>query len=500
MSCGRERSRPGVGRGERTRRRSACGASRLDREISKRPAWIGHSPPRPAETGGRSGAGVTEVSKERPRSECPPDVHANGGVGRGAIVLLGRHGRTGAHEPPQATPKRNGHRPDGSASGYGRGSTVSFCFRSVTGGQDSTGHVAFNAGDPSRGRGSASDTTAARCVAWRRAHEYAMRPGLHDCCFRLQRRDNTGSELVCSPPLGTWRRAGAVGPSRSRRSISWSSAVTSRRRQRQIVPFSHERHRPAMLVGVTSGGVGGGQLLHGHVATALSWPTCGDQVCRCDGQAVLAYAVDAGRLAAGNRKRVRREANKIALIVTRTQAARPPSVVGRDRPMRSRQTRLFLTWICDEGCWDDSGRSGIRVVGMALVDFHRWRWSSDRGDVPRLLSMALVPFEFRHPTTASEALVASFAASRSDRRDIPSRHRADLHGALDAPLAHGYSAHGPRDRARVFSSHDTTFQMTSILRSLTAALSGITPACWRWPPGSRWSDGPICGSAISSPS
>lgn len=198
----------------------------------------------------------------------------------------------------------------------------------------------------------------------------------------------------------------------------------------------------------------------------------------------LAYAVDAGRLTSTNQKRVRREANKAALIITRTQAAADrlrswgvtaPTAVTADPAfslqMDPAEGLLARVW--------PEAASG--VAGLALVDFHRWPvivkpWgrARDRYRWPFYHSSSCTRRQ------ASENLVERFAAE-ADR--IVETHRRGIAlicmEQLDEPLAQEVRRRMVhRERARVFSSREyTVSQMTSILRSLDALIASRYHAC-----------------------
>ncbi len=203
------------------------------------------------------------------------------------------------------------------------------------------------------------------------------------------------------------------------------------------------------------------------------------------GKPCLAYSVDAGRLTRANQKRVRREASKTDLIITRTQAAADRlRSWGVTAPMEvTADSALSLCIDPAEEIpiariWPEAG-SGL--VGMALVDFYRWPvvfkpWGGSR-DCYRW------PFYFsssRDRLRASEELVKGCAAE-ADR--IVAAHDRNIAllcmEELDTLLAeevHLHMVH--RDRARIFSScRYSLFQMTAILRNLDALVSSRYHAC-----------------------
>jgi polysaccharide pyruvyl transferase WcaK-like protein len=195
--------------------------------------------------------------------------------------------------------------------------------------------------------------------------------------------------------------------------------------------------------------------------------------------------VDAGQLAPANQRRVRRQASKITLIVTRTQAAADRlRSWGVTAPIEVTADTAFSLRV--EPAEDDlparlwpEATSGI--VGMALVDFYRWPvvlrlWGPAR-DCCRW------PFYFSSSsdrTRASEELARGFAAE-ADR--IVATHGRCVAllcmEELDTPLAHEVHRRMTHpDRARVFSSCEYNLsQMTALLRSLDALVSSRYHAC-----------------------
>ncbi len=206
---------------------------------------------------------------------------------------------------------------------------------------------------------------------------------------------------------------------------------------------------------------------------AFLWVT---RCAKAFGKPSLAYAVDAGSLKPANARRVRREASKTDLIVTRSHGAAErlrgwgvtsPIEVTADNAL------TFHPDPSDAGVlrrlWPDAPP---RVMGMAVVDFHLWpvviRLFGRRTSCYRW------PYYFqrsRPRCQASRALAASYTAL-ADR--LVADHEVGVAliamEQLDEPLAAAVREGMQRKgRARVFSSRTlNASQMTWLLRSLTA--------------------------------
>ncbi len=197
------------------------------------------------------------------------------------------------------------------------------------------------------------------------------------------------------------------------------------------------------------------------------------------GRPCMAYAVDAGSLKPGNAKRVRREASKTDLIVTRTGAAADRlRALGVTAPIEVTADTSF-TYRPDpaeKGAfrrgWPDAPD---RVVGIAPVDFHIWpvvvRPWGRREDCYRW------PYYFsrsRARREASEALARGLAAE-ADRLVEERGVGIALLGmeALDAPIVrrvHALMRHG--DRAfELLSQEQSASRMTWALRELDALVT-----------------------------
>lgn len=194
------------------------------------------------------------------------------------------------------------------------------------------------------------------------------------------------------------------------------------------------------------------------------------------GKPSLAYAVDAGSLKPANVRRVRREASKTGLIITRSRGAAErlrgwgvtsPIEVTADNAL------TFAPDPSDAGVlrhlWPDAPP---RVVGMAVVDFHLWPVVIR--PFGRRASCYRWPYYFRRSRAccqASRALAASYAALADQ---VAAEHDVGIAliamEELDEPLATAVQERMKHeDRARVFSSRTlNASQMTWLLRSLTA--------------------------------
>ncbi len=199
----------------------------------------------------------------------------------------------------------------------------------------------------------------------------------------------------------------------------------------------------------------------------------------------LAYSVDSGKLTPANQKRVRREASKTALIITRTQAAADrlrswgvtaPIEVTADSAFSLDTSTVEKSPL--EQVWSEA-TSGL--VGMALVDFYRWPvvfkpWGGSR-------NCYRWPFYFSSSETrlrASGELIKGYAAEADH---IIAKHNRNVGllcmEELDTHLAQQVYDHMiHRDRARVFSSHQYSLsQMIAVLRTLDALVSSRYHAC-----------------------
>jgi polysaccharide pyruvyl transferase WcaK-like protein len=188
----------------------------------------------------------------------------------------------------------------------------------------------------------------------------------------------------------------------------------------------------------------------------------------------LAYAVDAGNLSPANERRVRREASKTDLIITRTQAAAGRlKALGVTAPMEVTADTAF-TYAPDPAdsgfmrrAWPEA-KGG--VAGLSVVDFNLWPV------VVRLFGKAehcyKWPYYFlRSPERCRATLeLAGHWAALAD--GIVDRHGMDVAllamEELDTPLAQEVLRRMRHaGRARIFSSRDhNASRMTAVLREL----------------------------------
>lgn len=203
------------------------------------------------------------------------------------------------------------------------------------------------------------------------------------------------------------------------------------------------------------------------------------------GRPSMAYAVDSGRLSPANAKRVRRDASRTDLIVTRTEAAAQRlRDLGVSAPMEVTADTTF-TFSMDPGDGDILRRTWPEatsgVVGLAMVDFYQWpvviRPLGRKADCYRW------PYYFsrsKERAAATRRLAEGFA--REVER-IVSEHGRDVAlvcmESLDEPFARRVEAMvSCPDRVRVYSSCDyNASEMLGLLRSLDALVSSRYHAC-----------------------
>ncbi|MBM4248933.1 MAG: polysaccharide pyruvyl transferase family protein [Euryarchaeota archaeon] len=207
--------------------------------------------------------------------------------------------------------------------------------------------------------------------------------------------------------------------------------------------------------------------------------TSATRYAKAAGKASLAYAVDVGDLSPGNRRRVRTEASKTDLIITRTgAAARRLEALGVTAPLEVTADTAF-TYVpeeADEGfLWRSWPEARGPVAGLSVVDFHLWPV------VVRLYGKAehcyKWPYYFlRSPERCRATLeLAGHWAALADR--IVERHGMDIAllamEELDTPLA-GEVLRRMRHpaRARIFSSRElNASRMSWVLRDLDLLLT-----------------------------
>lgn len=186
----------------------------------------------------------------------------------------------------------------------------------------------------------------------------------------------------------------------------------------------------------------------------------------------LAYAVDAGKLSKGSIERVRRDASKTDLIVTRTQLAadRLKDWGVRTKIEVTDDTAFTFDAGAEQGTLRRLWPEAKEVAGMAVVDFHIWpvviRPIGRRQDCYRW------PYYFsRSPERrARSEELASNLAREADRLVEEHGHQVALIAmeALDECLARSVlSKMRHPSEARVFSSNEHAADvMTRVLRDL----------------------------------
>jgi len=192
------------------------------------------------------------------------------------------------------------------------------------------------------------------------------------------------------------------------------------------------------------------------------------------GKSSVAYAIDAGELSASNAKRVKKEASKTDLIITRTNAAAgrlrelgvtAPIEVSADNAFEFEPRHEDADFLKRE--WPDAAGG---IAGLAVVDFHLWpvviRPFGRREHCYKW------PYYFSRSSErcrCSLELAASWAAE-ADR--IVEKHDKDIAliamEELDGPLASAVLARMRHpERARIFSSREHhASEMTAMLRDL----------------------------------
>lgn len=193
------------------------------------------------------------------------------------------------------------------------------------------------------------------------------------------------------------------------------------------------------------------------------------------GRPSMAYAVDSGNLTPSNLKRVRRDASRTDLIVTRTQAAADRlDAYGVSAPMEVTADTSFTFEMdpADEGImerlWPEAA-SGT-VTGIAPVDFHMWPvvirpWGrkADQYKWPYYFSRS------RERTEATQRLAQGFARQATSLIEDHDMYVALVcMEELDEPLARQVQALVPRtDRVRVFSSCElNASEMQGLLKGM----------------------------------
>ncbi len=193
------------------------------------------------------------------------------------------------------------------------------------------------------------------------------------------------------------------------------------------------------------------------------------------GRPSMAYAVDSGNLSPSNLKRVRKDASRTDLIVTRTQAAADRLTgYGVDAPIEVTADSSFTFEMdpADEGMmerlWPEAAAGS--VAGIAPVDFHMWPvvirpWGrkADQYRWPYYFSRS------RERTAATARLAKGLARQAARLIEEHDKHVALVcMEELDETLARQVQALVPeKDRVRVFSSCElNASQMQGLLKDL----------------------------------
>ena len=193
------------------------------------------------------------------------------------------------------------------------------------------------------------------------------------------------------------------------------------------------------------------------------------------GRPSMAYAVDSGNLSPSNLKRVRKDASRTDLIVTRTQAAADRLIgYGVDAPIEVTADSSFTFEMdpADEGMmerlWPEAA-AGC-VAGITPVDFHMWPvvirpWGrrTDQYRWPYYFSRS------RERTEATARLAKGLARQATRLIEEHDKHVALVcMEELDETLVRQVQALVPRkDRVRVFSSCElNASEMQGLLKDL----------------------------------
>lgn len=187
---------------------------------------------------------------------------------------------------------------------------------------------------------------------------------------------------------------------------------------------------------------------------------------------MIAYAIDSGKLSDRWVKRVRREASKIDLLITRTQvSADRLRKWGVTAPIEVTDDTAFTLDVgTEDGTLYRLWPEAKNVAGMAVVDFNIWpvvvRPFGRRRDCYRW------PYYFsrsKERREASEQLARNLASEADHLVEMHDKHIALIAmEAVDERLARRVlELMKDKERAKVFSSNDYgAATMTRILRSL----------------------------------
>ncbi len=210
---------------------------------------------------------------------------------------------------------------------------------------------------------------------------------------------------------------------------------------------------------------------------AFLWST---RQAAANGRPSMAYAVDSGNLSPANLKRVRRDASRTDLIVTRTQAAADRLAgFGVTAPIQVTADTSFTFQMdpAHEGIlgrlWPEA--EGRPVAGIAPVDFYMWpviiRPIGRRADEYKW------PYYFsrsRERTEATAKLAKGLARQATKMIEEHGRHVALVcMEGLDETIARQVEGMvDRRDRVRVFSACDyNASEMQGILKGLDTLIT-----------------------------
>lgn len=209
--------------------------------------------------------------------------------------------------------------------------------------------------------------------------------------------------------------------------------------------------------------------------SALLWAFLGaTKYAQSYDKASLAYAVDAGKVSKANASRVRKEASKTGLIITRTEAAAERlRGWGVTAPMEATADTAFTFHIDDtpqeyiSEVWPEADRG---VIGFSVVNFHLWPVVLRPFGRRDMCYQWPYYYSYSRKRVEAAGQLARLYAKEADRIvDVHDRSVAFIAmEALDEPLAVEIKKRMKNaDRARVFSSNEfDAAEMTYVLRDL----------------------------------
>lgn len=209
--------------------------------------------------------------------------------------------------------------------------------------------------------------------------------------------------------------------------------------------------------------------------SALLWAFLGaTKYAHSYNKASLAYAVDAGKVSKANASRIKREASKTGLIITRTEAAAERlRGWGVTAPIEVTADTAFTFHLDDtphdfiRKIWPEADQG---VIGFSVVNFYLWPVVFR--PFGRREMCYQWPYYYSYSKERGEAAgrLAQLFAKEADRIvDVHDRSVALIAmEALDEPLAVDVKRRmRSTDRARVFSSNEIdAVEMTFVLRNL----------------------------------